>query len=225
MTKPLRVLLQGFHGKMGSQIRETAIEMNDGLSIFPFDDSAVSANETFSFAIDFSLPRGTEAILEHCLHTKMPLVVGTTGLEDDHFKALKKASEIIPVFYSANMSVGVAILRRALLGLGKTQGYDFFIEEYHHKAKVDSPSGTAISILDAMSSGANSGPEIPVFSYRGGGIIGEHRAHLVNSGEHLIFSHKALSRSIFARGAIQAGLWLKEQKPGYYKMEDYLDQR
>ena len=183
--------------------------------------------------IDFSLPRGTLALLQVY---EGALVIGTTGLDEATQRALVAHSQRHAVVQASNFSTGVTLL----LNLVRTASaalpdYDVEIVEMHHRHKVDAPSGTARSLTEAASEGR--GPavhgrhghtgerplgEIGVHALRGGDIAGEHTVYLAGPGERLQLGHVATSRTAFAQGAVRAARWVLEQPPGLYDMQDVL---
>ena len=174
--------------------------------------------------IDFSSPDGTALITAWCQKNKVALVSGTTGLSPLQEKELVIASKEIPVFRSPNMSLGLNGMIEAL----KTFCQEFsegevVIEETHHKNKKDSPSGTAKLLHHIVRE--NVKPEVKVsepVSFRVGEVFGVHKVSFIGGGEVVNFEHQALSRGIFAQGAIHAAKWLVGKGPGLYSMEDML---
>lgn len=173
-----------------------------------------------SVVIDFSSPDSMMAIAEWCEKNKVPLVSGTTGIQEEHKKFLKKISQNIPVLWAPNTSVGVNFLKKLLAQLQIPEGFDIQITEYHHSQKKDKPSGTAILLEDALKN-KNKITE-PTLSIRGGGIFGIHRIDLMAGEETISIEHNALSRAVFAKGALTAARWLTQKPPGLYSMEDVL---
>lgn len=193
-------------------------------------------------AIDFTTPDGVRAIASACATAGVPLVSGTTGLDDASRGALEAAAETVPVVFAPNMSVGVTLLfhlaELASSGLG--EAFDAEIVEMHHRDKVDAPSGTAVRLAERVARGkgldasaivhgrsGQVGPrpdgEIGVMTLRGGGVVGDHTLYLTSAGERLELTHRALDRSIFARGAIRAAKWLASaNRPSLYDMADVL---
>lgn len=191
--------------------------------------------------IDFTTTDGTYALLEAALKDPKPIVIGTTGLEEHHFNLIKEASKKMPILYAANMSLGVAVLNRAI-SLVATALSDFDIEivETHHRHKKDSPSGTALRLaetcakargqdLNAVRKSGRNGNigerdknEIGVMALRGGDVAGIHNVGFYGEGEYLELVHTATSRATFAKGAIKAAIWLKNQPSGLYNIEDAL---
>lgn len=175
---------------------------------------------TFDVAIDFSLPEAFDAILELCVARRVAFVSGTTGLDEAQRDRLAAAARTIPVFWSANFSLGVAVLadlvRRASVTLA---AWDCDIVESHHVHKKDAPSGTALRLGEAASAG---GATPRYASLRAGDIVGEHLVQFTGAGERIELVHRATDRDVFARGALQAAVWLARQPAGQYTMQDLL---
>lgn len=209
------IYLQGARGKMGQIIASLATEQRvQVLEMKKPQDNAV--------LIDFSSPEGTREALEWCVAHKTPMVSGTTGLTDEVNKKLLLASKKIPVLWSANMSLGVHIMAQMISALSTTTDeYDYHIEETHHKRKVDSPSGTAL-YLKKSAEKALQVKKIDVQSVRAGGVFGIHKFHAIGEEEMLTIEHQALSRKVFARGALHAAAWILEQDAGLYNMSQVL---
>lgn len=166
--------------------------------------------------IDFSSPEGLEDLLAH---TKAPVVSGVTGLGDATKKKMAKAAKTLPLFWASNMSLGVAVLQEALKTFSHLEGFDFQIEEAHHRRKKDKPSGTAITLQTALEDAVGHKCPEPL-SIRGGGIFGIHTVWAMSDEETLTFTHQALNRAVFARGAVRAAAWIAGKKPGLYSMKD-----
>ncbi len=171
---------------------------------------------------------------------KKGVVIGTTGFNEDELKEIEELSKDIPIVLAPNMSIGVNLLfklveeaARAL----KDKGYDIEVVEMHHRYKKDAPSGTAVKIVDILKKatgikkvvygrhglvGERPSDEIGVFALRGGDVVGDHTIIFAGLGERLELTHKASSREIFAKGALEAAKWVKDQKPGLYDMLDVL---
>lgn len=191
--------------------------------------------------IDFTTAEGTSALLEVALENPKPIVIGTTGLEEHHQNLIKEASKKMPILYASNMSLGVAVLNKAVKLVASTlRDFDIEIVETHHRHKKDSPSGTALHLaqtcaearglnLDSVRQsgrngniGARSKEEIGVMALRGGDVTGIHNVGFYGNGEYLELIHTAISRATFAQGAIQAALWLQNQPNGLYGIDDAL---
>ncbi len=192
--------------------------------------------------VDFSLPEGTTVTAAACADRGMPIVVGTTGLDEDQKARLASAAERTAVLVAPNMSVGVNVLFRAAAELAKTLGPDYDVEivEAHHRFKRDAPSGTALKLAEEIANatgrdlaadaaygrGPGEAPhrtgEIGLHAVRGGDIVGEHTIFYTGLGERIELKHVAHSRETFARGALRAARWIADRGPGLYGMADVL---
>ncbi len=192
--------------------------------------------------IDFSSPDALPAVLEAARDGNVPLVVGTTGLGAAEHAAIDAAAADIAVLQAANMSLGVNLLAHLVREAAARLGPDWDVEiaEMHHRHKVDAPSGTALLLGEAAAAGrginlANNSERgrdgigepraegaIGFASLRGGSVAGDHLVVLAGEGERIELGHRAESRAIFARGAVQAALWLHGKPAGRYTMNDVL---
>ena len=192
--------------------------------------------------IDFTLPEGLMSALKYCVDNELPMVIGTTGLDDQQKETISQAGNTIPIVFAPNMSVGVNLCLSILQTAAKTLGDDYDIEivEAHHKNKVDAPSGTALRmgevIADAINIdldknaeftrhgniGARKPGTIGFQTIRAGDIVGEHTVTFAGIGERVEIAHIASSRLTFARGAVRAAIWIKDQSAGVYDMQDVL---
>jgi len=192
--------------------------------------------------IDFSNPQAIEGLIQYAVKSSVPVVVATTGLSDGQKRLLQTASEKIPIFFSANMSLGVNLIidlvKRAARILETT--YDIEIIEKHHNQKIDAPSGTALLIADSINEvlkekqdyvydrhsrrkkrGKN---EIGIHAVRGGTFVGEHSVIFAGNDEVIEVTHTAMSRDIFGTGALRAARFIFGKKPGLYDMNDLIDE-
>ncbi len=228
-------------GKMGQMIaglaKEQGIEVV-GTADVNTVDALKGAVVQADAVIDFSHRDMLEPLAEFVKRNRLPLVCGTTGLEEHHRAILKELSCEAPVLYSANFSVGIAVLRRVAAQAAAALGEDFDIEivETHHNQKVDAPSGTAKILLDAVNPngeytpvygrqgmcGARTKKEIGVHALRGGTVAGEHVLRFFGKEEEIALSHRADSRRIFAAGALKTAQLLCGKAPGLYTLEDVL---
>jgi len=192
--------------------------------------------------IDFTSAAATARHAALAGEYKKGLVVGTTGVNADGLAALRDAAKTAPIVHAPNMSVGVNVLFALTEKLAATLGsdYDIDILEMHHRHKVDAPSGTALGLGEAAAkgrgvkladvarrtrdgqTGARPVGEIGFATLRGGDVVGDHTVMFAADGERIEISHKASSRTIFARGAVRAALWTKGRGPGLYSMRDVL---
>lgn len=192
--------------------------------------------------IDFSAPAALKANLEACGAAGKPLVIGTTGLEESHHQLIDEAARSLPILQTGNTSLGVNLLAALVEEAARRLDEDWDIEivEMHHRHKVDAPSGTALMLGEAAAqgrgivladhsergrdgiTGARAKGAIGFASLRGGSVPGDHSAIFAAEGESITLSHRAESRTIFARGAVKAALWLKDQPAGRYMMKNVL---
>ena len=208
-----------------------------GMTIYPDFASLPEAGDAI---IDFSAPSALEELLRFAGGKRVPCVLATTGYTDEQLAEIEKAAEKISVFRSANMSVGIALLRKlareAAAALGG--GFDIEIVEAHHRRKKDAPSGTALMLYNAVKDarGAVSPAvfgregrdcprekgEIGIHALRGGTVTGEHQVCFLGDMERITLSHSAENRAVFAAGALRAAAFLQEKQPGMYDMDDML---
>jgi len=190
-------------------------------------------------AIDFSGAGAVTALARAVKRAKVALVSGTTGLDASGTAAINEVSEVAPVLWAANMSLGLEAVaqmaRSAIAALGDE--YDIEIVETHHRHKVDAPSGTALRLAEAVrearpdlvlrhgregSAGPRKKSELAVVAIRGGDVIGDHTIYLMGPSERIEITHRATQRDLFARGALRAARWLIGKKPGRYSLRDLL---
>ena len=218
--------------------RVVAMGGGDGL---PSLRSVADAPEA-DVVIDFTVPDAAVEVADQAADRGFALVTGTTGLNDDQQAAIKKASEIIPVVQSGNYSLGVNLLMALVQqAAAKLPGFDVEVTEAHHRRKVDAPSGTALMLGEAAAHGRGTsleerglftrhgqvGPrtdeEIGFSVIRGGGVFGDHDVAFMSDDEVITLSHRALSRTLFAQGALHAARWVVGKSPGLYSMRDVLE--
>lgn len=244
-----RVIINGYSGKMGIVLTKCVNEDNDlqlvcGSSRDELDvpfktyHKMSEIEETADVIIDFSHHSTIEDTLEYATKNKTPLVIATTGFNDEELNKIEEASKIIPIFHSYNMSLGVNVLVKLIKQAAKMlEGFDIEIVEKHHNLKVDSPSGTAVMIANSVKeilpntefiygrhgrSEKRSSNEVGIHAIRGGTIVGEHTTIFAGHDEVIELKHTAQSKDIFAKGAIAAAKFLINQKPGYYNMDNML---
>jgi 4-hydroxy-tetrahydrodipicolinate reductase len=233
----------GREGRMGHAIAAAAsaanVAIGGGIDV---NGDPVALAHDCDVLIDFSSPRALVHNLGAAVAAGKPIVVGTTGLEEQHHFAIDDAARHIAVLQTGNTSLGVTLLARLVKEAAARLGPDWDIEiaEMHHRHKVDAPSGTALLLgraaadgrsipLDGMSergrdgvTGARSRGTIGFASLRGGSAAGDHTVYLATEGERIELTHRAENRSIFATGAIKAATWLTRQPPGRYTMDQVL---
>ncbi len=176
--------------------------------------------------IDFSLPEGTEQVLDAVISYEKPLVCGVSGLNDSQMAALENAAKGVPLLYDRNMSLGVTVLERLLreaaAALGP--GFDVEIAETHHVHKKDAPSGTALKLGEAIAAVREDidASEIRYEVERRGEVPGDHEVVLRSPTEELRLAHSVTTRQVFADGALRAARWLVNRDAGLYSMRDVL---
>jgi 4-hydroxy-tetrahydrodipicolinate reductase len=224
-------------GRIGQDAGEMAGAGRMGIAL------GESITGDFDVLIDFSAAAATVRWLDACLQRKRPIVIGTTGHDAARIAAIESASRQIAVLKSANMSVGVNALLRAVEQVARSLGaeYDVEIIETHHRFKADAPSGTALALKDAVVRGradltrvvhGRSGVtgqrppgEIGIHAVRCGDVVGEHDVRFSTLGETVVLRHIAHSRDTFARGALAAAAWLSGKPAGLYGMGEVLAAR
>ena len=222
----------GAGGRMGQAIAE-AVSLRDDVCI---------AEHHPDVFVDFLVPEAIPGHVARARGAGRPILIGTTGLADEHYRMMNEASAEIPLIYAANTSLGVNLLAHLVGQVAARLGNDWDLEivEMHHRMKADAPSGTALMLgraaaeargvsLDAVSLRGRdgiTGPREPgtigFAALRGGSVAGEHQAIFATAGERLELGHRAESRAIFAHGAVEAALWLAGKPAGRYSMADVL---
>jgi len=243
----MKVIINGVFGRMGKAVaacvKDTGAgtvvygaDIASGTAEFPVGASLAEFVGEADALIDFSHHSQTAAVCDFAAERGIPVVIATTGQTEAEKELIAKAAKKVPVFVSANMSVGVALLCKlcaeaaAVLG-----GADIEITEKHHNKKLDAPSGTALMIADSIKEvrtdsryvydrqsvrAPRSKEEIGIQSIRAGNIVGEHEVLFALGNEHITISHSALSRELFADGAVKAAAFLVGKEPRLYTMKD-----
>lgn len=189
--------------------------------VHPLMSSDASQIEKADVLIEFTAPEATIDHLNYALKYQKPMVIGTTGLNEEQIKLIKEASEEIPILFSPNMSIGINVLFSIIPGLAKKlSGWDIEIVEVHRKAKKDAPSGTAKKFAQLISQ--VTGKEIPAHSLRVGDVAGDHTITFAGEGERIEISHRAQSPILFAKGALILTKKLIKMPPGLYEPVDFL---
>lgn len=235
----MNVIIVG-HGRMGQLIEEEILKIPGaevvGIVHPGIFESATDVPGPVDSIIDFSYPGNLDKTIERALSSKAALVLGTTGYSDEQVHKIYNASKSIPIVFSSNYSLGVAVLRRAVkLAAPMLDGFDIEIVETHHNKKVDAPSGTAKMLLDAVDPNGSHekiygrhgiigarGNEIGVHALRGGTVAGEHSVFFFGNDELLEFRHSAASRRIFASGAVRALKFALGKPAGLYTIDDVI---
>jgi 4-hydroxy-tetrahydrodipicolinate reductase len=220
----IKIAISGASGKMGREL-DVISRTKDFSFQVTHQIGRTNLAKTFKgqfeadVIIDFSNPQFTMQLLQKTKDLDVGLVIGTTGFNETQLKKISAAAKTKRVFYSANMSLGVAALRKAMQVFNYLSDFDFQIVEFHHNQKKDNPSGTALMLQKALPKSSKSKQPVGV---RGGGIFGIHNVYAMSESEIIEFSHTALNRQVFAKGAVKVAKWLHEQKPGrLYTFEDY----
>jgi len=212
---------------MGESIR-TLLKKSSDTTVHNFKDSEMEFTLP-SVVLDFSSPDCLFGILKTCIDKKLPLIIGTTGLNSDHHALIKKAQHIIPILVASNMSVGIAKLKQSIEHFLQTSTgpFECSITEIHHSNKIDSPSGTALEIRGFLENFLADKiiSSIAVKSLRLGKIFGIHRVEFYDNKETIFFQHIADSRDVFASGAINAAHWIISCPPGIYNFNDFLSKK
>lgn len=244
-----KIIISGCNGHMGRVVADICatdpqVEVVAGIDIlgqpnpnFPVFSSPAACDVEADVVIDFSHPSALAPLLEMCQARNLPVVLATTGYDQTQLDAISEAATHIPVFRSANMSLGVNVLLDLVKKAASVLGLDYDVEivERHHHRKVDAPSGTALMIADAAAAALPYEPEyvydrhsvrqprgpheIGISAVRGGTIVGDHTVIFAGRDEIIELSHHAASREVFASGAVRAAKFLTGvQAPGLYDM-------
>ena len=208
---------------------------------YPVFESLDKCDIDADVIIDFSNAKSESALIEYCVKNTIPVVLCTTGLSDEQLRDVKNASDKVAVLKSANMSLGINTLMdlvKKAANVFVEAGYDIEIVEKHHNRKVDAPSGTAIALADSINEEYDnsyeyvydrstrrekrSDKEIGISAVRGGTIVGDHDVIFAGMDEVITLSHRAYSRSVFAKGAVEAAKFLAGKPAGLYEMKDVI---
>lgn len=241
----LNVMISGCNGKMGKEVANEIDSFENLLLVSGFSFQYACSN-TFpvyndisqistppSVIIDFSFPDCTLEILKYAISKKIPIVIGTTGFSEKQSLLIKQASNTIPVFQSSNMSFSIKLMEEIASKVASIlPNTDIEIIETHHHNKIDAPSGTALSLANAINSALpynatynfnrhdlkqkRSPHEIGFSSIRGGNIVGEHTVKFFSDYETFEITHTTYSKKVFAQGALKAAEFIVKQTPGLY---------
>ena len=250
----VKIIMNGCNGKMGQVISRLAEEDENAVIAAGFDINNKINNsypvfktpDEFSgeadVVVDFSHPSSLTGILEYCKKRKLPVVLATTGFSAEQKAEFTEAAKEIPVFFSANMSLGINLLISLAKKAAKLLEGNFDIEivERHHNQKIDAPSGTALAIADAIDESLSfpaeyvydrhsvrrkrKKTEIGISAVRGGTIVGDHEIIFAGNDEVIELNHHAASKEVFAVGAIKAAKFMVGKEPGLYDMNDLIQE-
>lgn len=248
MTK---IILSGANGKMGRVIQNVVslrddceivagVDLNTESTSFPVYADINEITEKADVIIDFSNPVLLDNLLAYSKANKMPLVIATTGYDDNQKAQINDASKECPIFFTYNMSMGINLLANLAKKAVSVLGSDFDIEiiEKHHNQKIDAPSGTALMLADAICEEIDNDMkyeydrhskrekrtknEIGLHAVRGGTIVGEHDIMFCGHDEIITLSHSARSKEIFAVGAVNAAVYMNGKDAGLYDMAELI---
>lgn len=242
----------GASGKMGKVICDVVSsrddcqvvagidKITDTYSDFPIVSKVSDLSVKPDVIIDFSHPSVLDDLLDYCQTNGTPIVIATTGYNDEQIAKIKKASSQIPVFFTFNMSLGINLLAQLAKKAAQILGGQFDIEivEKHHNQKIDAPSGTAIMLADAINEELGNGysftydrhsvrqkrskTEIGMHAIRGGTIVGEHEIIFAGRDEVVTLKHEAHSKEVFAVGAVNAAVFISDKPSGLYDMSELI---
>jgi 4-hydroxy-tetrahydrodipicolinate reductase len=225
----MRILVLGV-GKTGKLVAEVAAERGHSVHVLDAKENKDAAALTapfvagFDVIIDFTTPEAVVTNMRACLATGAKMVIGTTGwyakLDDMRSLAERRGASLL---YGTNFSLGVQLmldLAKKMAAALKDAGYSFAIAETHHESKLDSPSGTAITLAEAVQSTLDAGVPLPIHASRTGDVAGIHSLVATGSGDTITLTHESASRRPFAEGAVRAAEWLIQAKPGVYDIRN-----
>jgi 4-hydroxy-tetrahydrodipicolinate reductase len=214
---------------------------DEGKNSFPVFKNLAECTVDADVVIDFSAAAAVDGLLEQCVAKKLPCVLCTTGLSEEQLAKVQEASQKVAILKSANMSLGINMLLKLLkeaTGILAPAGFDIEIVEKHHNQKVDAPSGTALALADSINEELDNtyryvydrsqvrekrtSKEIGISAVRGGTIVGDHDVIFAGADEVITFSHRAYSKAVFGKGAIQAAKFLAGKPAGMYDMSDVI---
>ncbi len=247
----VKMIMHGCNGRMGKMISQIVdedpqIEIVAGVDLntasdgkFPVVDSIEKVNAEADVVVDFGNASAVDKVIDWCVDKKIPLVECTTGLTDGTLAKIESAAGSIPMFKSANMSMGINIIQKILRENAAKlaeAGFDIEIVEKHHRTKLDAPSGTALALADSVNESLDKkkdyvfdrsqrrevrpDTEIGISAVRGGTIVGDHDVIFAGRDEVITFSHTAYSRAVFAKGAVEAAKYVAGKPAGHYDMSN-----
>ncbi len=238
----IKLAIGGYRGRMGQRIE--ALVMDDARFeiVSRYDLDTDTTDGTFDVLIDFSAPEGTMRFLSSCQQKSAGLLIGCTGHTEEQKARITKAAGDVPILLAYNFSLGINLLLNILPRIARELGDDFDVEivETHHTRKVDAPSGTALTLLEALLAatnhsrsehviygreghvGAKPDRQIGIHAVRSGDVVGRHEIIFGGVGESITITHEARSRDTFAKGALEAAAWIHGKPPGLYTMKEVL---
>ncbi|MBI4677109.1 MAG: 4-hydroxy-tetrahydrodipicolinate reductase [Elusimicrobia bacterium] len=227
MPKPLKIVVCGALGRMGSRVAELGTRDKRFLVVARVDkDNSSRLPEALARAevvVDFTSAEASVQIAAAAAKAKVAAVIGSTGFNSVQSAQIRASSRAIALLLSPNMSPGVNLMfHLAAIAASVLDTYEIGIGETHHSMKKDAPSGTALALARRVQEARKSPEEVPMVSQRLGDVIGEHTLTLAGPHERIEIVHRAHSRDLFARGALEAALWIRGRKPGLYCMRDML---
>ena len=215
---------------------------DEGRNSYPVFRSIAECTAAADAIIDFSAAPAVDNLIDYCVEKQIPCVLCTTGLSEEQLAKVREASKKVAILKSANMSLGINMLLKLLkdaTGILAPAGFDIEIVEKHHNLKVDAPSGTAIALADSINEELDNTyryvydrsqvrekrtrQEIGISAVRGGTIVGDHDVIFAGADEVITFSHRAYSKAVFGKGAIQAAKFLAGKPAGMYDMSDVIN--
>ena len=214
------IYINGVSGKMGTNLlklcaNDKNIKICDDLN-----------DDLLEVIIDFSHPDSTLKLLKSLPTQKISLIIGTTGLKEEHFQYIEEISKDKRVLIAPNLSKGISVFKNTIVEFIKANDKELhcLIEETHHDQKIDSPSGTAIELKKIIESNntKNLIADIEIISKRTGKIFGIHEIIFYKDTKKIQFKHESKSRNIYSDGALQAAHWIKDKEEGLYSFEDFL---
>ena len=248
--KNISILVCGVNGAMGKSVVDCASNTdhvtvvagydkvsNDNYPFSVYTDLS-EIKENIQGVIDFSHSNVAKSIAEYCVENKLPLVSATTGIDNETEEYYHEISNLIPVFRSKNFSYGISVMKKLIEQATKLlfEDYDIELIDAHHNKKADAPSGTAQMLLESIENSSDkqyemlygrhgndskrNKNEITVHALRGGTIVGDHTVMYAGEDEIISISHKALSKKVFAVGALKAMQFIVQRENGYYSMDD-----
>lgn len=249
-----RIIMCGCNGKMGRVISQIVKEdenaeivagvdiSGEQLEAYPVFKKITECNVEADAVIDFSAPAALDDILSVGIAKNLPLVLCTTGYNEEQLAKINEASKKVAILRSANMSLGINLLLGLVQAAAKVlsdANFDIELVEKHHNQKVDAPSGTALALADAINEALNNEynykydrsqervkrdkKEIGISAVRGGTIVGEHEVIFAGTDEVIEFKHTAYSKAIFGKGAVSAAKYLAGKEAGMYSMKDVIE--